>query len=54
MNFKKDLNNYFLKRKELLDEYTFNIIRVKKSDLAHELYFQLDAGETDFFRLSKK
>ena len=53
-NFKNELNEYFLKKKELLDEYTFNIIRVKKSDLAHELYFQLDAAESDFFKLSKR
>ena len=32
----------------------FNILRVKKSDLAHELYFQLDTGESDFLKLSKR
>ena len=53
-NFKNELNEYFLKKKEFLDEYTFNIIRVKKSDLAHELYFQLDSGESDFFTLSQR
>ncbi len=53
-NLKNELNEYFLTKKEFLDEYTFNIIRVKKSDLAHELYFQLDSGESDFFRLSQR
>ena len=53
-NFQNELNEYFLKKKEYLDEYTFNIIRVKKSELAHELYFQIDSGESDFFKLSKK
>ena len=53
-NLKDELNEYFLKKKELLDKYTFNILRVKKSDLAHELYFQLDTGESDFLKLSKR
>tara|TARA_B100000886_G_scaffold300693_1_gene229845 strand:- start:1001 stop:1741 length:741 start_codon:yes stop_codon:yes gene_type:complete len=53
-NLKNELNEYFLKKKGFLDEYTFNIIRVKKSDLAHELYFQLDSGESDFFKLSQR
>ena len=53
-NLKNELNEYFLKKKKFLDEYTFNIIRVKKSDLAHELYFQIDSGESDFLKLSKR
>ena len=53
-NLKNELNEYFLIKKEFLDEYTFNIIRVKKSDLAHELYFQIDSGESDFVKLSQR
>ena len=53
-NFENELNEYFLNQREFLDEYTFNIIRVKKSDLAHELYFQLDSEESDFYKLSKR
>ena len=53
-NFQEELKTFFLERKDLLDEYTFNIIRVKKSDLAHELYFQLDSGESDFLKLSQR
>ena len=53
-NLQNELNEYFLKKKEFLDEYTFNIIRVKKSDLAHEFYFQIDSGEADFFKLSQR
>ena len=53
-NLKNELNDYFLKKKDLLDEYTFNIIRVKSIELANELYFSLDSGESDFFTLSKK
>ena len=53
-NFKNQLNEYFIKKKEFLDEFTFNIIRVKKGDLAHELYFQIDSGESDFLKLSQR
>ena len=53
-NLKNELNDYFFKKKNLLDEYTFNIIRVKSIELANELYFQLESGESDFFTLSKK
>ena len=52
-NFKNELNDYFLSKKELLDEYEFNIIRVRDLDLANELYFQLDSEESDFAQLSK-
>ena len=30
-NLKDELNEYFLQKKELLDKYTFNILRVKKT-----------------------
>ena len=51
---KNQLEEYFHKQKELLDEYTFNIIRVKENDLAHEIYFQLDSEESDFLKLSQR
>ena len=53
-NFKKELKNYFLAEKEFLDEYTFNIIRVKNSHLANELYFQIDSEESDFNSIFQK
>ena len=53
-NFKKELKDYFLEQKEFLDEYTFNIIRVKNFYLANELYFQIDSKESDFKSLSEK
>ena len=53
-NFKNELEEYFLKQKESLDEYTFNIIRVKENNLAHEIYFQLDSEESDFLKLSQR
>ena len=42
----------FLQRKEALDEATYSLLRVKDSDLAHELYLQLEAGETSFEALA--
>lgn len=52
-NFKKELQDYFLQKKEFLDEYTFNILRVNDSYLAKELYFQIDSEESDFNKLSQ-
>ena len=52
-NFQEELKSYFLERKDFLDEYTFNIIRVKNKDLAYELYFRLDSMESDFVNLSE-
>ena len=48
------IENHFLKRKDELDLYKYNAIRVKESDLAHEIYFQLEGGESNFFDLSRK
>ena len=39
---------HFLKRKEELDQFTYSLLRVEDSDLAHELYLQIEAGEADF------
>ena len=36
-NFKNEIESYFLERKDFLDEYTFNIIRLKNKDLGEEL-----------------
>ena len=47
------IETHFLKRKDELDLYKYNVIRVKESDLAHEIYFQLEGGESNFFDLSK-
>ena len=51
--FQEDIKSYFLERKDFLDEYTFNIIRVKNKDIAYELYFRLDSDESDFTNLSE-
>ena len=52
-HFQEELKSYFLERKDFLDEYTFNIIRVKNKDIAYELYFRLDSDESDFTSLSE-
>jgi len=52
-NFQDEIESYFLKRKDFLDEYTFNILRLKNKDLAYELYFRIDSEESDFLKLSE-
>ncbi len=42
----------FLERKEELDQVSYRLLRVKDSGLAHELYLQLEANETDFETLA--
>lgn len=42
----------FLQRKEELDQATYSLLRVKDSGIAHELYLQLEAGETSFEKLA--
>ena len=52
--FSKNAETEFINTKTLLDQYTYSLITVKESDLAHELYLQLDAEEADFSSLAKK
>ena len=35
------IENHFLKRKDELDLYKYNVIRVENSDLAHEIFFSI-------------
>ena len=44
----------FLQRKEELDQATYSLLRVKDSGLAHELYLQLEAGESNFQHLASQ
>ena len=48
------IENHFLKRKDELDLYKYNVIRTDNSDLAHEIYFQLESRESDFIKLSNQ
>ena len=48
------IENHFLKRKDELDLYKYNVIRINNCDLAHEIYFQLEGKESTFKRLSNQ
>ena len=48
------IENHFLKRKDELDLYKYNVIRIDNSDLAHEIYFQLEGKESNFKKLSNQ
>ena len=50
--FQNNVEAHFLKRKESLDKYTYNILRLDNPELAYELYFQLQENESDFAKLS--
>ena len=52
--FSKNAETEFINTKTLLDQYTYSLITVKESDLAHELYLQLDSKESEFSTLAKK
>ena len=48
------IENHFLKRKDELDLYKYNVIRIDNSDLAHEIYYQLEGKESNFKKLSNQ
>ena len=50
-NFQNEIENYFFQKKEELDTYIFNIIRLKNKDLADELFFRLEEGESLFINV---
>ena len=52
--FGNKVEAHFLKRKENLDQFIYNIIRVDNSDLAHELYLQIESGESTFATLANQ
>ncbi len=52
--FSKNAETEFINSKTLLDQYTYSLITLKESDLAHELYLQLDSEEAEFSALAKK
>ena len=52
--FSKNAETEFINTKTLLDQYTYSLITVKESDIAHELYLQLDSEEAEFSSLAKK
>ena len=46
--------SHFLHRKEDLDQVSYSLIRLTDKSLAHELYLQIEAGETDFETLAEQ
>ena len=53
-NFGRKAEAHFLKRKDQLDQYIYSLIRLKDSDLAYELYLQIDEKESKLSDLSIK
>tara|TARA_B100001093_G_scaffold262954_1_gene251396 strand:+ start:382 stop:1122 length:741 start_codon:yes stop_codon:yes gene_type:complete len=52
--FSKNAESEFINSKTLLDQYTYSLITVNESDLAYELYLQIDSEEAEFSSLAKK
>ena len=50
--FDKEIVNHFKKRKDLLDQYIYSLIRVKDENLAKELYFRIEEKEFDFAEIA--
>ena len=49
--FSKKAENDFLNKKDLMNLYSYDIINVFESDLAHQIYFQLESNETNIEKL---
>tara|TARA_Y200000002_G_scaffold335194_1_gene302601 strand:+ start:619 stop:1362 length:744 start_codon:yes stop_codon:yes gene_type:complete len=52
--FSKNAETEFINSKTLLDQYTYSLISVKDSDLAYELYLQIESKEAEFSSLAKQ
>ena len=52
--FSKNAETEFINSKTLLDQYTYSLITVKESDLAYELYLQIESKESEFSELASK
>ena len=52
--FSKNAETEFINSKTMLDQYTYSLLTVKESDLAHELYLQIESEEAEFSLLAKK
>jgi glycosyltransferase involved in cell wall biosynthesis len=50
----KDLEPYFLRRKQQLDQVVYSLIRTRDADLARELYFRLLENEQPFADLARQ
>ena len=52
--FSKNAETEFLNSKTILDQYTYSLITVSDSDLAYELYLQIESEEEEFTTLARK
>ena len=52
--FLKKAETEFLDKKNLLSLYSFDIIDIFQSDMAHEIYFQLESNEVNIEKLKLK
>lgn len=48
------VENYFVSRKQSLDQVVYSLIRTKNAGLAHELYFRILEGEQSFAELARE
>jgi len=52
--FSKNAETEFINSKTSLDQYTYSLITVKESDMAYELYLQIESKEAEFSELARK
>ena len=52
--FYKNAEKEFINSKTSLDQYTYRLISVEESDLAYELYLQIDSKEAGFSEIASK
>ena len=51
--FKKQIPDYFIKKKSLIDNVTYSLITLRDKDLADELYLRIKEEEQPFWLVSK-
>ncbi len=51
-NFNNKINSYFLKKKDVLDQFTYSLIRVKSKNKANEIFFRIQDEEESFSDLA--
>tara|TARA_B100000886_G_scaffold301034_1_gene230369 strand:- start:917 stop:1657 length:741 start_codon:yes stop_codon:yes gene_type:complete len=52
--FSKNAETEFINSKIILDQYTYSLITLEDSDLAYELYLQIESEEAEFTTLARK
>ena len=52
--FSKKAESEFINNKNILGLYKYDLLSISESDLAHEIYFQLESEETNIMDLKKK